>query len=224
MKRLKKHLTTIFFVLIFFSICHILWFLLFDFKIKPEFEEYKNFKNSEQINFVIPTYYRKRNGHNYLIRTFESIYNTFSKFSINFQVFTFEKKGQATEPFKHSRFHYKTFEHYKIPTKIKDFSERDHKILKQNLDWISMMVEYRKICKKGEIFIYLEDDFILCPNSISHILSSYNYVKNNQNIFGLKFSFGLSGNILRCENIEKLVLKAIEKVFIENQHPKVIEY
>eukprot|EP01080_Neovahlkampfia_damariscottae_P010838 gene10838-3458_t len=224
MKRLKKHLTTVFFVLIFFAICHILWFLVVDFKNKPEFEEYKSFENSQKINFIIPTYYRRKNGHGYLIKTFESIYNIFSKYSLNFHVYAFEKKGQAKSPFQHSRFHYETFDHYKIPTKLKVYSKRDHKLLKQNLDWISMMVAYRKMCEKNDIFIYLEDDFTFCPNSLPHILAAYNYVKSNPDIFGIKFSFGLNGNILRCSNIERIVLKAVEKCFVKDQHPKVIDW
>jgi hypothetical protein len=221
MVKFRKHLKTIFLILILIVLFQILWFLWYSYS-SPSFPEYQSYKNSPKINFVIPTVYRRRNGHNYLIKTFTSIYELFSKNSINFHVYAFEKEGQANPPFKHSRFHYETFTHYKIPTRIKVESDRDKKILKQNLDWISMMVKYRKMCQPGEIFIYLEDDFVFCENSLAHVLGAWNYV-NNENVYGIKFSYGLSGNILRCEQIESIVIHAVSKCFIKDKPPYVIE-
>jgi hypothetical protein len=75
-------------------------------------------------------------------------------------------------------------------------------IYKQNMDWMGMMTYWNEN-STDDLFIYLEDDFVICPNAALQLLQLYDWVKMNPSVNGVKFSYGGSGMVLRRKNVPK---------------------
>ncbi|EFC38166.1 predicted protein [Naegleria gruberi] len=65
---------------------------------------------------------------------------------------------------------------------------------KQSNDFYDMIKTFNDMPTDGPV-ILMEDDFVFCPNALSHIVSIFTNVKQ-KNWSGLRFSFGLNGVIV----------------------------
>lgn len=171
------------------------------------------------IDIVTNTVGRAEIGYKYLIEVFESIKKEFVPLNVNFTVHALEMHG-GKNPIQDPHFNYLTFTHEIFPEKDDPsfLSPRDRKIWKQNMDFISGMRKYKPICQ--DIFLYIEDDFIFCENSALHILSVYQWaLRHKDDIGGVKFSYGFSGNIMKCSDIERYISQTIKDGFRKGNTP-----
>eukprot|EP01080_Neovahlkampfia_damariscottae_P006351 gene6351-10357_t len=177
-----------------------------------------------KINIVIPTTKRRKVNYNYLIHTLTNLTKSFEEVNIDFKVNTFSTTKDI--PFKMPKWNHFQFEMSDISRNItvKIRTDRDSKIEKQTSSWIEMMKIWKKKCPKDDIFLYMEDDFIICPQATVHLYSLYHTMKMRKDLVAVKFGFGLNGIILRCNELEKLT-KFVEKTcFVHNQPPFPVDW
>jgi hypothetical protein len=180
-------------------------------------QTYNSILKKEQniLNIVIPTVERRKVGFSYLNQTLTSLTTSFNEQQLKFNIHTFSKTPKI--PFQFSNWHHHFF---KTPKNPKDYypvipAERDAKILHQSLEWMEMMKIWENLCVKEDIFLYMEDDFTICPSSTLQIYSLYHWMKLNKDVPAIKFSFGLNGIIMRCNDV-KLLLKHVQHVCFPN--------
>lgn len=178
-----------------------------------------NTKHEFHIDIVTNTVGRNEIGYKYLKEVFESIKKEFGQLHLNFTLHALELQGKPS-PIKDDNFHYIPFPHEEFIEKNHPnlLTERDKKIWKQNMDFISGMKRYKKYCR--DIFLYIEDDFIFCEKSAHHIISVYQWaLKHKDQIGGVKFSYGFSGNIMKCSDIERYIKQTIKEGFQKGKNP-----
>jgi hypothetical protein len=90
----------------------------------------------------------------------------------------------------------------------------------QALDWIAMMTIWsHQNCSGNEIFLYLEDDYLICPDAAAHIISLYQWAEMHLDEWMvIRMTFGFSGLFLQCRDIPKFI-KIIEKKSIHHSFP-----
>jgi hypothetical protein len=174
-------------------------------------------KESHILNIVIPTVERRSVGFSYLSKTLTSLTNSFNQHQLRYKIHTFSKTINI--PFQFSNWVHHTFKTPRNPHNYKPVipTPRDAKILHQSLEWVEMMKMWYKDCHNEDIFLYMEDDFTICPSSALQIYSLYHWMKLNKDVPAIKFSFGLNGIIMRCKDIKHL-LKHVQDRCFPNYH------
>lgn len=169
--------------------------------------ELQNF--SIKFKVIIPTRSRPSGiGYKYLLQTFESL-SQLSTFNVDYHVYAFSRSEAPPINNKHFTF-----------VKLKENDVPDNKkILKQSVDWIDMMTEWKSKCQPNEIYLYLEDDFILCRYAMNHLLSIYFWANRHINEWmSIRTSFGFNGLFMQCRDIDSMIDVMKEKLK-EKEYP-----
>lgn len=161
------------------------------------------------MNIIMPTRKRTRGniGYKYLEETVNSIKSNFDQIGVNWNIFAFSRSEEIPE-INDQRFNF-----VKLP-QVKEVWNRVHQ---QSLDWIEMMKSWKSKCSSHEIFLYLEDDFVMCENSVLDLLSIYQWAqKRRSHWMSIRTSFGFNGLFMQCRDIDKY-LKVIQEICLEDQ-------
>lgn len=178
-----------------------------------------------KLRIIIPSTPRKDKGYEYLEKTFESIKSNFEPFNVDFNVFTFSSSSE-TPKINHPKFEHFRIEHLELPKdktpKISPDYVRAPMILRQNLDWVSMMKKWITICRDDEIFLYMEDDFLICDNAESHLLSIYLWAQKYRSHWkSIRTSIGFNGLFMQCKDIHGYIKTVWEECLnpMKNLYP-----
>jgi len=69
-----------------------------------------------------------------------------------------------------------------------------------------MMEKYKTICQEKEIFLYMDDEYDLCPKSENFLISTYFWaLKHRSNFLSLRMGYNFNGMFLRCDQIGSIV-------------------
>eukprot|EP01080_Neovahlkampfia_damariscottae_P004387 gene4387-7762_t len=142
--------------------------------------------------------------------SFRSIANTFENTGIIFRVYGLTSVDEDTS-FQDGRFliilYKEELESRNIQTElVEPLSDEDQKIFDQNSDWIRMMEKYRTICQEKEVFLYMDDEYELCPKSENFLISAYFWaLKHRSNFASLRMGYNFNGMFLRCDQIGSIV-------------------
>lgn len=178
------------------------------------------------LKIVIPTIPRKEKGYEYMKRTFSSIQKNFDAFNVKFKVLAYSTSNIKPD-IDDKRFEFYQMEQVilpkeKIPKEIPGYT-RAPLVLRQNLDWITMMTKFQKeqVKEENEVFLYMEDDFIICENAESHILSIYLWALKYRRYWkSIRTSIGFSGLFLQTRDINEY----INTIWEDCLNPKKILY
>eukprot|EP01080_Neovahlkampfia_damariscottae_P006352 gene6352-10358_t len=181
-------------------------------------------KAQDKINIVIPTTKRTKVNFNYLVYTLTNLTKSFQESNIDFEINTFSTTKEI--PFKMKHWNHFQFKKGELPSGIFPIihSKRDSRIQKQSLEWLAMMKIWKKKCPKDDIFLYMEDDFIICPQATVHLYSLYHMMKKRKDLTAVKFSFGLNGIIMRCNDLSKLMEYATNNCFVNREPPFPVDW
>jgi hypothetical protein len=161
-----------------------------------------------RLRIIIPTIPRE-GKYDYLYQTFESVSNNFGKLNIDFNVIAFSRSSQKPA-IVHPRFKFIQIEDIQLspertPKPLEGYV-RGPKVLRQNLDWIAMMEKWKTMCVPGEIYLYMEDDFTICPHAEQHILSTYLWALKHRSAWkSLRISIGFNGLFMKCEDTAEYI-------------------
>lgn len=171
------------------------------------------------VQFVIPVVKRKDVGYKYVAMVVGSIQREFdilgAKYSIN--LFSTEEKDMklalgSNIISKHIVFHYVEPDTSLIRKhKYWDDNMRN----KQSSDWVVTMRHWKNV-STDEMFVYLEDDFVLCKGSILHLIRLHKWMKHNTKVNIVKFSYGGSGMLMRTSNLN-FYLQYVVKICFEKE-------
>eukprot|EP01080_Neovahlkampfia_damariscottae_P002629 gene2629-3826_t len=187
----------------------------------------------KEINIFVSTLKRNETKYLYLkeqFQSFEEYFNEFKQIKLKYHAMErqnnddINQKDDNLNLLKKSKsFYYSKFKQMKFKNQFKPKNKREKNILNQTLDFISLFNKIKKnnYClnnSKG-IFLYLEDDFILCPNSFFHFISLLKWSKNNLNRWsGIRFSIGFNGILFQCRDINH-ILKIIKNNCLKQPIP-----
>lgn len=164
-------------------------------------------KHLPKFRVLTPTFLRNQTKFQYLKESFQSFNIEFTTYNISFEYIAFKRlRNHTFVPFQDPNFNFKTFTISKDYKMIKTNTIREKKIMEHNLDWITMMDTFQNQCELDEIFLLLEDDFILCKSSFWHLFSMYKWALNNMNLWsGIRMGIGLSGIFIQCKDIKPIL-------------------
>jgi hypothetical protein len=174
------------------------------------------------LDIVIPTLPRAKNGYAYLTESVTAHIRTFTAMNTDVNIYAYSR-SEVVPPIHHKRFHFKTITPIvltkdKMPAQRPNYIRYDP-VLKQNLDWVTMMAEYKKICKPNQVFLYMEDDFTPCRHADTHIMSVYHWaLKHRSEWKSIRMTFGFSGLLLQCDDLDEY-LKYVWERFLSPLHP-----
>jgi hypothetical protein len=180
-------------------------------------------KEIKQINIYVSTLKRNLTKYNYLKREFQS-FSTLKEHGIQFKFIAFERFQSSTDLTilqKDGNFDHEIFQQSSFHHQFKPKNQRESLLLNQTLDFISMFEKIKEKCKirMDDIFLYMEDDFTLCPNSFWHFLSIYKWGLNHVHLWsGIRFSIGFSGVMMQCRDIDSM-LNVIKKECLNQPIP-----
>lgn len=160
-------------------------------------------KWNKNLNFVINTKERK-NGFEYLLKTLNSIKNTFKPYDVEIKIFVYGEKDPALG----NDVIFDSIEKDKELETIAIKLGGERTVPNQTLDWIAMMMKWNKICKShsNSIFFLMEDDFEFCKGATVHWFLAYFWaLKNKSKWYVLRTGIGLSGLFLQCRDILEIV-------------------
>jgi hypothetical protein len=196
---------------------------------KKQIFQRKNFtvvvKEIKQINIFVSTLKRNETKYEYLKREFSS-FSSLKEHGIHFNFIAFERQtklqreGFISPDQKDENFKHEIFQQLKFQNQFKPRNTRESSILNQTLDFISMFKKIKHKCKSMEdVFLYMEDDFTLCPDAFWHFLSIYKWGLNHVNLWsGIRFSIGFSGIMMQCRDIDSM-LNTIQRECLKQPIP-----
>jgi hypothetical protein len=179
------------------------------------------------LRIIIPTI--PRDGkYLYLQRTVDSIGGMLHNMNVDYSVFAFSRSS-IVPAISDPNFHF-----VQIPdlnTSSLEYPKMNHndpkhqKILRQNLDWVAMMSEWKKTCYTDEVYLYLEDDFTVCQNSETHIISLFYWALKHQKSWkSIRMGFGFSGLFMQCRDTESYLQHVWEKCLNPESDVTPVDY
>jgi hypothetical protein len=180
-----------------------------------------------KIRIIGQTIFRK-SGFQYLEKSFKSISENFESIGLKFEYHAFSPKlrGSQTKPnINHPNFHFNELNSSHLTLKQKmskiqfPINSRQTRILSQGINFIQTLSTFYSICQKDEIFLYMEDDFLICEYSAIQIASIYFWALKHRSAFkALRIGFGFSGILMKCPLIPEMVDETL-KQSIEKNYP-----
>eukprot|EP01080_Neovahlkampfia_damariscottae_P007289 gene7289-11608_t len=175
-----------------------------------------------KINIMVQTKYRLKNGFQYLEQSFKDFQTKFESIGFEFDIFAMSPKlrGNETKPnIDHPNFHfieidskYLTKEHKKYKMAFPK-TIRETRLVSQSLNFIqAMSTFYKTIGKPGEIFLYMEDDFTICGNSVIQLASIYLWsLRHRSEYKAIRIGFGHSGILMKYDLIPEMIQISLER-------------
>eukprot|EP01080_Neovahlkampfia_damariscottae_P000015 gene15-4266_t len=187
--------------------------------------EEENPKIPLKLNIVVQTISRKNTGYNYLEQSFSSFKRNFNKINLKFDYFAFSRKTNEKPNIKDDSFHFietsdDLISKYKPPL-INKSDQKSKLIYEQSRDFLKLLLTWKQKCKKDEIFLFMEDDFTMCPNAALNIAQIYFWsLKRKTKFHAVRIGFGFNGLLLPCNNIDEMVNHITKCCY----HPKTYAY
>jgi hypothetical protein len=181
-----------------------------------------------KLDIIMPTIPRDRNGYTYLEQSVSSHFRVFGAMNVDVNVYAYSRSVDKPLIFD-KRFHFKTIKPItlagdRLPSKRPGYVRYDS-VLGQNLDWVTMMSEYKKVCKQNQIFLYMEDDFTSCPLADTHIMSVFHWaLKHRSEWKSIRLTFGFSGLLMQCDDIDEYLKYVWEHFLSPHESIYPIDY
>jgi hypothetical protein len=157
----------------------------------------------------------RKNGFEFLEKSFHSFSNGFASIGLDYEYHAYSPKleGNQTIPnFSHSKFFFKQVDSSKLTQEQKNVkiefpsTPTEQLILSQIMNFIYSLSTFSSVCQKNELFLYIEDDFVVCDHITVQIASIYFWALKHRSTFkSLRIGFGFSGFLMKCEDIPELL-------------------